>query len=119
MFISGGSNIHPRDIEEKILTHPAVQETLVLGMPDSTWGEVGVAVCVLHHGSSLSEEELRQHLSARMARYKVPRHIVFWDELPRSGNGKIVRRTVRQLFLELGWDPQLGPVSGHNKGDTP
>ncbi|WP_314191836.1 AMP-binding protein [uncultured Arthrobacter sp.] len=119
MFISGGSNIHPRDIEEKILTHPAVQETLVLGMPDSTWGEVGVAVCVLHHGSSLSEEELRQHLSARMARYKVPRHIVFWDELPRSGNGKIVRRTVRQLFLELGWDPQLGPVSGQNKGDTP
>jgi fatty-acyl-CoA synthase len=119
MFISGGSNIHPRDIEEKILTHPAVQETLVLGMPDSTWGEVGVAVCVLHPGSSMTEEEMRQHLSERMARYKIPRHIVFWDELPRSGNGKIVRRTVRQLFLELGWDPQLGPIAGQDKGDTP
>jgi fatty-acyl-CoA synthase len=119
MFISGGSNIHPRDIEEKILTHPAIQETLVLGMPDSTWGEVGVAVCVLHPGSSMTEEEMRQHLSERMARYKIPRHIVFWDELPRSGNGKIVRRTVRQLFLELGWDPQLGPIDGKNKGDTP
>jgi fatty-acyl-CoA synthase len=119
MFISGGSNIHPRDIEEKILTHPAVQETLVLGMPDPTWGEVGVAVCVLHPGSSMTEEEMRQYLSERMARYKIPRHIAFWDELPRSGNGKIVRRTVRQLFLELGWDPQLGPIGGQNKGDTP
>jgi len=119
MFISGGSNIHPRDIEEKILTHPDVEETLVLGMPDPTWGEVGVAVCVLRPGSSLTEEELRLYLSERVARYKIPRHIAFWDELPRSGNGKIVRRTVRQLFLELGWDPQLGVIAGRDKGDTP
>jgi fatty-acyl-CoA synthase len=118
MYISGGSNIHPRDIEEKILSHPAVQETLVLGMPDSTWGEIGVAVCVLHPGSSTTEEEMRQYLTERMARYKVPRHIVFWDELPRSGNGKIVRRTVRQLFIELGWDPQLGPITGQKKTAT-
>ncbi|MEV7132167.1 AMP-binding protein [Arthrobacter sp. NPDC093128] len=117
MYISGGSNIHPRDIEEKILSHPAVHETLVLGMPDPTWGEIGVAVCVLHPGHSVSEDEMRQYLSERMARYKVPRHVVFWNELPRSGNGKIVRRTVRDLFLELGWNPQ-GNSAGPDKGAT-
>ena len=100
MYISGGSNIHPREIEEKILDHPAVNESLVLGMPDSTWGEIGVAVCVLEPATSLEEEELREWLKERMARYKVPRKVFFWQELPRSGYGKIVRRTVRETLLE-------------------
>ncbi|MEE1757626.1 AMP-binding protein [Streptomyces sp. SP18BB07] len=103
MYISGGSNIHPREIEEKILSHPALSEAIVLGMPDATWGEVGVAVCVVADGSSVTGEEIRQWLTDRMARYKVPRHVVFWDQLPRSGYGKIVRRTVRELLIEQGW----------------
>ncbi|WP_120003429.1 AMP-binding protein [Nesterenkonia muleiensis] len=98
MYISGGSNIHPREIEEKILNHPAVKETLVLGMPDPDWGEIGVAVCVLEAGCSLGEEELREWLKERMARYKVPRRVVFWEGLPRSGYGKIVRRTIRNML---------------------
>ena len=55
MYISGGSNIYPREIEEKLLTHPAIAEVTVVGVPDQTWGEVGVAVCVLAPGASLSE----------------------------------------------------------------
>jgi fatty-acyl-CoA synthase len=99
MYISGGSNIHPREVEEKILDHPAIKEVLVLGMPDPEWGEIGAAVCVLEPGARVEEEEIRDWLKERMARYKVPRSIRFWDELPRSGYGKIVRRTVREMLL--------------------
>lgn len=106
MYISGGSNVHPRDIEEKLINHPDVHEALVLGMPDSTWGEVGVAVCVACEGSAPAEDEIRGWLTERMTRYKVPRHVVFWSELPRSGYGKIVRRTVRDLLVESGWSSQ-------------
>lgn len=99
MYISGGSNIHPREIEEKILDHPAVNETIVLGIPDPEWGEIGVAVCVLERHNNLTEKELREWLKEHMARYKVPRKVIFWQELPRSGYGKIVRRTVRDMLL--------------------
>jgi fatty-acyl-CoA synthase len=103
MFISGGSNIHPRDVEEKLFGHPDVDEVIVLGMPDAKWGEIGTAVVVRAPGSTLDEAELRRWAAERMARYKVPRHVVFWDELPRSGYGKIVRRTVRQRLVDAGW----------------
>ena len=105
MFISGGSNIHPRDIEEKILSHPAVAEVLVLGMPDPEWGELGVAVCVAQVGATIDPEELRSYLAERMARYKVPRYILTWDELPRSAYGKVVRRTVRDQLIGAGMAP--------------
>lgn len=110
MYISGGSNVHPRDIEEKLLEHPAISEAVVLGVPDPTWGESGAAVCVLAAGQSIDVEELRDWLTERMARYKVPRHVVFWDELPRSGYGKVVRRTIRDMLLEAGWDAD-GPAT--------
>jgi len=106
MYISGGSNIHPREIEEKILGHPAVAEVLVLGMPDPDWGEVGVAVCVANPGATIDPEELRAHMAERMARYKVPRYVLTWDELPRSAYGKVVRRTVRDQLMEQGWPGQ-------------
>jgi fatty-acyl-CoA synthase len=111
MFISGGSNIHPRDVEEKLFGHPDVDEVVVLGMPDAKWGEVGTAVVVRTPGSTLDAAELRRWAAERMARYKVPRHVVFWDELPRSGYGKIVRRTVRQRLVDGGWGAD-GPAGG-------
>ncbi|MEV5647377.1 acyl-CoA synthetase [Nocardia sp. NPDC052254] len=105
MYISGGSNIHPRDIEEKILTHDAIEEVAVLGVPDPKWGEVGVAVCVRAGGATVDAEELTAWLGARIARYKLPRHILFWDALPKSGYGKIVKRTIRDELAERGWGP--------------
>ena len=92
MYISGGSNIYPREVEEKVLTHPAVAESAVLGVPDPTWGEAGVMVCVLRAGHDLSEDELLAWMAPRMAR--CCRAIFFWDELPRSGwqgHEKLVR----------------------------
>ncbi len=99
MFISGGSNIYPREIEEKILTHPAVGECAVLGLPDPKWGEIGVAVCVPNDGAQVDEATLRSFLEPLMARYKVPKRFVFWDTMPKSGYGKIVKRTIRESLL--------------------
>jgi fatty-acyl-CoA synthase len=96
MYISGGSNIYPREIEEKILTHPAVGEVAVLGVPDPTWGEVGVAVCVAREGAKpVSEAEMATFLAPKVPRYKMPKRFFFWDALPKSGYGKIPKRMVR------------------------
>lgn len=95
MYISGGSNVYPRETEEKLLKHPAIAEAAILGVPDPTWGEVGVAVCVLRPGEAVEEAALVAWLSAEVARYKLPKRIFFWNELPKSGYGKITKRAIR------------------------
>lgn len=107
MYISGGSNVYPRETEEKVLAHPAVAEVAILGVPDRTWGEVGVAVCVLRPGAKLNEPELLAWLEPKVARYKLPKRVVFWDELPRSGYGKITKKMIRE---ELDARGDLGVV---------
>jgi fatty-acyl-CoA synthase len=96
MYISGGSNIYPREVEEKILTHPAIGEVAVLGVPDPFWGEVGVAVCVAREGAgAVTELELAEFLVTKVSRYKMPKRFFFWDALPKSGYGKVPKRLVR------------------------
>ena len=102
MYISGGSNIYPRELEEKILMHGDITEAAVLGLPDAQWGEVGVAVCVRRPGASLREEELIDWMSARIARYKLPKRVYFWDELPKSGYGKVPKRLVKDELARRG-----------------
>ena len=102
MYISGGSNIYPREIEEKILTHPAIAEVAVLGMPDRTWGEIGVAVCVLRPDAALGEDDFLAWMTDKVARYKLPRRAFFWDELPKSGYGKITKKAVREGLIARG-----------------
>ncbi|TQC44842.1 acyl-CoA synthetase [Rhodococcus sp. WS4] len=110
MYISGGSNVYPRDIEEKLLLHSSLSEVAVLGMPDPVWGEVGVAICVAANGSTLNVSELQDWLGPRLARYKMPRHFLVWDELPKSGYGKIVKRTIRDQLLTAAWPPKPAEV---------
>ncbi len=93
MFISGGSNVYPREVEEALLLHPAIAEACVLGLPHAKWGEAGVAVLVLAPGHDLPD--LRAHLAPFLARYKHPHHAVVWPELPKSGYGKVVKRDIR------------------------
>ena len=95
MYISGGSNIYPREVEEKILTHPAIGEVAVLGVPDPMWGEIGIAVCVPRAGAEVTEAEMASFLSPKVPRYKMPKRFFFWDELPKSGYGKIPKRLIR------------------------
>ncbi|MFC3569289.1 acyl-CoA synthetase [Paracoccus simplex] len=94
MFISGGSNVYPREIEEKILTHPAISEVAVLGVPDPLWGEVGWAICVA--STPVTEEELAAFLMPKLSRYKLPRRFLFWDGLPKSAYGKITKKMIRE-----------------------
>lgn len=102
MYISGGSNIYPREIEEKLLEHPAIAEIAIVGIPDADWGEVGAAVIVLKDAATVTETELRSWFNDKIARYKQPKLIVFRDELPKSGYGKIEKRRVRELLLADG-----------------
>jgi fatty-acyl-CoA synthase len=95
MYISGGSNVYPREIEEKVLTHPAIAEVAIVGVADKLWGEVGIAVCVLRQDAELNEPELLAWLAPKVARYKLPKRVFFWNELPRSGYGKITKKMIR------------------------
>lgn len=99
MYISGGSNVYPREVEEALLTHPGVHEVAVLGLPDPVWGELGVAVVVCRDGHAVDEDALLAHLGPRLARYKCPRRFLFWPELPKSAYGKIVKKDLRAILL--------------------
>ncbi len=103
MYISGGSNVYPREIEEVLLTHPAILEAAVFGIPDLVWGEVGVVVAVLRPGSTLDEAGLLAWMEGRVARYKQPRRAFFLAELPKSGYGKVTKLIIRQELMARGW----------------
>ncbi|MEH0073029.1 acyl-CoA synthetase [Pannonibacter sp. Pt2] len=105
MYISGGSNIYPREIEEKILLHPDITETAVLGIPDPVWGEAGVAVCVARPGADTSAIDLRGWLDGKVARYKLPKITVFWEAMPKSAYGKITKKMIREELLRRGEIP--------------
>ena len=97
MYISGGSNIYPREIEEKLLQHPEVKECAVLGMPDAKWGEIGVAALVV--SDSFDLEAFQGWMADKIARYKLPRRIEIFDALPISCYGKVTKKLVREAIL--------------------
>jgi acyl-CoA synthetase (AMP-forming)/AMP-acid ligase II len=103
MYISGGSNVYPREVEEVLLTHPGVLEVAVLGVPDPKWGEVGVAVVVRRaQTDDVTSEQLFGFLEGRCAKYRWPRAFFFWESLPKSGYGKITKKDVRAMLIERG-----------------
>ena len=97
MFISGGVNVYPAEIEGELLLHPEVQDTAVIGVPDAKWGEVGVAFVVLRR--DLQADELSLFLASRLARFKIPREFVVLSELPRTPYGKVIKRELRENYL--------------------
>jgi fatty-acyl-CoA synthase len=97
MIISGGENIYPAEVEQAITELDAVGSVAVIGVPDEKWGEVPRAVVLLREGAQLSEEQLRAHLDGRLARYKIPKSVVFVDEMPRTASGKIRKADLRNL----------------------
>ena len=96
MFISGGENVYPAEIEAAMYRHPAVFQCAVVGVPDPKWGEVGKAFVVLKPDLAASVEELLTHLGEQLARYKIPRHVEFVTALPISAAGKVLRRELRE-----------------------
>lgn len=99
MYISGGSNVYPREIEEKILEHPAVDEVAILGVPDPKWGEVGLAICTVN--AELDQETLLSWLEGKVSRYKLPKTVLFWPELPKSAYGKISKKIIKEKLDAL------------------
>ncbi|MFF8881077.1 acyl-CoA synthetase [Streptomyces flaveolus] len=97
MFVSGGENVYPAEVEGALLTHPAVDECAVIGVPDRVWGEVGRAVVVLRPGARAAEDDLLGHLRGRLAKYKIPKSVILTDRLPRTASGKIIKSAVRDL----------------------
>jgi fatty-acyl-CoA synthase len=95
MYISGGENVYPAEVEAVAVQLDAVANCAVVGVPDPRWGEVGVGYVQLREGATLSEPELRAHLQANLARYKVPKYLEFVPELPRNATGKIRRVELR------------------------
>ena len=97
MIVSGGENLFPGEVEELLITNPAVDEAAVIGVDDEEFGKRLAAFVVLKPGHSLSEDELRAFVRDNLARYKVPRDVTFLDELPRNPTGKVLKRALREL----------------------
>jgi O-succinylbenzoic acid--CoA ligase len=91
-IITGGENVAPQEVEDVLLAHPAVADAAVHGRPDREWGEAIVATVVLRDGFAAAPAELQAHCAARLARFKVPKDVVFADGLPRTASGKLLRR---------------------------
>jgi acyl-CoA synthetase (AMP-forming)/AMP-acid ligase II len=92
MIVSGGENVFPREVEDLLAGHAAVSEVAVVGVQDEQFGQRLRAFVVLDVGQDASEDQLKDHVKANLARYKVPREIVFLEELPRNATGKVLKR---------------------------
>jgi fatty-acyl-CoA synthase len=104
MFISGGENVYPREIEKVLEQHPKVAQVQVIGVPDPKWGEVGRAIVILKSGQSASEEEIIDFCVGKLAKFKIPKSVRFTDSFTPyiSGAGKILKRKLRQDFGQEG-----------------
>ena len=96
MIVSGGENVFPREVEDLLADHEAVAEAAALGVDDEQFGQRLRAFVVTVEGADASEDELKAHVKANLARYKVPREIVFVDELPRNATGKVLKRELAE-----------------------
>jgi fatty-acyl-CoA synthase len=98
IIISGGENIGSIEIEDVICSHPAVLEAAVVAAPHEKWGETPAALVVLKEGQLLSEDDLIAYCRKRLAGFKVPRIVEFWDRLPKGGTGKILKSQLKEKF---------------------
>ena len=101
MFISGGENVYPAEIESFLLTNDNIKEAAVIGVPDEQWGEVGKAYIVLNTNSNLTSEAILEFCRGNLAKYKIPRHIEFIKELPKNDAGKIDRKKLQLNSVSL------------------
>ncbi len=99
MYISGGENVYPAEIENVIYQLPEVAEAAIIGVPDERWGETGKAVVVVKPGASLEADAVVGHCLGKLAKFKVPSSVEFIDALPRNATGKVLKRSLRDRFV--------------------
>lgn len=100
MFISGGENVYPVEVERVLLQMPGVREAVVIGVPDSRWGEVGLAVLAADHEVSL--DDLQEFCRERLAKFKIPKYLEMVAEIPKNDTGKLNRKLLEQQFSKSG-----------------
>ncbi len=96
MFILGGENAYPAEVEHVLADNPAIADVAVVGVPDERWGEARLAVAVLQHGATLTVDDLALFCACRLARYKIPKRFEVTDELPRNAAGKVLKGELRE-----------------------
>ena len=97
MIVSGGENVFPREVEDLLANHEEIEEAAVIGVEDAKFGQRLKAFVVSHNGSGLDEEAVKEYVKDNLARYKVPREVVFVGELPRNSTGKVLKRELREI----------------------
>ena len=97
MIISGGENIYPAELENVILAHASVNEVAVIGLADDKWGEIACAI-VVGNEQEAGEQELIAHCEAKLSRFKLPKRVIFIDEIPRNPAGKVLKRVLREQY---------------------
>ncbi len=98
MYISGGENVYPREVEKVLQAHPSVSDVAIIGVPHEKWGETGAGFVVVKPGTEISEEELKKYTQEYLAKFKTPRYIFFMNELPLNDAGKINKRELLEQF---------------------
>jgi long-chain acyl-CoA synthetase len=99
MVLSGGMNIYSKEVEQVLLTHPAVRDAAIIGVPDDTYGEAVAAYLELEPGAAVTDDDIIAHCRRHLAGYKKPRHIRVVDELPRNSSGKVMKYRLREEFV--------------------
>ena len=99
MYISGGENVYPAEVENVLFQLAAVADAAIIGVPSERWGEVGMAIIVRKPEQDLAEGDVIQHCLARLAKFKVPQSVAFVDALPRNATGKVLKRELRTQFV--------------------
>ena len=95
MIVSGGENVFPREVEDLLADHEAIEEAAVIGVPDEEFGQRLKAFVVRRDGAQLDEQDVKRYVKENLARFKVPRDIVFVQELPRNATGKVLKRVLQ------------------------
>jgi fatty-acyl-CoA synthase len=112
MFISGGENVYPAEVENVIFQMPEVADVAVVSVPDPRWQEVGKAAIVVKEGMALTEEQVLAFCQRKLARYKIPKSVAFVEQLPRNPAGKVLKQQVRKWFV-----PEAEAAGSSDKGE--
>ncbi len=110
MYISGGENVYPAEIEKIFFTHPKIFDVAIIGVPDERWGEVGKAIIVLKPGECMDPEEVLEFIRGKIAKYKMPKYVEFVEELPKTSSGKIQKNLLKMRPIGC---TSPGPSAGH------
>lgn len=111
MYISGGENVYPAEVEGVLATHEGIADVAVLGRPDPRWGEVGLAIVAPRSPHALTEQQVLNYCDGRLARFKIPKSVIFVDALPRNAMGKVVKAELYERYVATEAPASIPPAS--------